>query len=121
MPSERPAQRLADIIQNAEPILRYTDGMSQQTFESDFKTLDAVERCFERIAEAAAKLGDLAPTLMPNQPWPAIRALGNQLRHAYDVILPDRLWDVVMNELPSLRAACRDALGKLSGEGKAVT
>jgi predicted nucleotidyltransferase len=39
---------------------------------------DAVECCLERISEAAAKLGELAPVLMPGLPWRDIRALGNR-------------------------------------------
>ena len=60
----------------------------------------------ERISEAAAKLGDFAPILVPGQPWQIIRALGNRLRHEYDAIRQDRLWDIVHNDLPSLCVAC---------------
>ena len=67
MPSEKPAQRLQNIIENAQAILYYTAGMDGAAFEEDRKTYDAVERCLERITEAAAKLGDLAPALMPDQ------------------------------------------------------
>lgn len=77
------------------------------------KTYDAVERCLERISEAAAKLGDLAPALVPGQPWQEIRALGNRLRHEYDIIREDRLWDIVRLDLPLLCAACEDALRQL--------
>lgn len=79
-------------------------------FEEDRKTYDAVERCLERICEAAAKLGDMAVHLMPNQPWQKIRALGNFLRHEYDGIREDRLWEIVRNDLPGLCAAAEDAL-----------
>jgi uncharacterized protein with HEPN domain len=68
------------------------------------------ERCLERISEAAAKLGDLAPSLVPGQPWQEIRSLGNRLRHEYDLIREDRLWDIVQVDLPALCAACEDAL-----------
>jgi uncharacterized protein with HEPN domain len=81
LPSEKPARRLEDIIENARAIQRYTAGLNQETFGRDHKTYDAVERCLERISEAAFKLGDLASTLMPEKPWPEIRALGNRLRH----------------------------------------
>lgn len=91
MPSERPARRLEDIIENAQAIQRYTDGMDEAAFREDHKTYDAVERCLERISEAASKLGDLAPALVPDQPWQEIRALGNRLRHEYDIIREDRL------------------------------
>jgi uncharacterized protein with HEPN domain len=89
--------------------------MDEAAFSRDDKTYDAVERCLERIAEAAAKLGDLAATLMPDQPWHEIRALGNRLRHEYDAIREDRLWDIVQIDLPSLCAACEDALRRLTG------
>jgi uncharacterized protein with HEPN domain len=55
---------------------------------------------------------------MPDQPWHKIRALGNRLRHEYDAIREDRLWDIVQIDLPALRAACEDALRRLR-EGQA--
>ena len=58
--------------------------MDRQAFERDGKTRDAVERCLERICEAAHRLGGRAAQLMPNQPWSDIRGMGNRLRHAYD-------------------------------------
>jgi uncharacterized protein with HEPN domain len=78
---------------------------------------DAVERCLERISEVAAKLGGLGPALMPDQPWRDIRALGNRLRHDYDDISQDRLWDIVRGDLPSLCNACEAALRRLQ-EGR---
>lgn len=89
MPSDKPARRLEDIVENVQAILRYTAGMDETTFREDQKTYDAVERCLERISEAAAKLGDQAPVLVPGQPWQEIRALGNRLRHEYDAIRED--------------------------------
>ena len=113
MPSERPARRLQDIIENAKAILAYTTGMDLAAFKEDRKTYDAVERCLERINESAAKLGDQAAELMPERPWHTIRALGNRLRHEYDAIREDRLWDIVQVDLPSLCAACEEALRRL--------
>lgn len=113
MPSEKPARRLQDIIENAQAVLRYTAGMDEVAFEGNRLVYDAVERCLERISEAAAKLGELAPVLMPDQPWRDIRALGNRLRHDYDDISQDRLWNIVRTDLPSLCAACDEALRRL--------
>jgi uncharacterized protein with HEPN domain len=110
LPSDKPARRLRDIVENAQAIQRYTAGMNVEAFREDQKTYDAVERCLERISEAAAKLGDLAPALVPGQPWQEIRALGNRLRHEYDAIREDRLWDIVQIDLPPLCAACEGAL-----------
>ncbi len=119
MPSDKPVRRLQDIIKNAQTILRYTAGMSLQNFREDSRTYDAVERCLERISEAMVKLGDLAPILMPGQPWREIRALGNRLRHEYDAINEDRLWDIVQTDLPDLCVACQNALRHLE-EGKTL-
>ena len=70
------------------------------------------------VSEAAAKLGELAPVLMPDQPWRDIRALGNRLRHDYDDISHDRLWEIVQDDLPSLCAACEESLRRLrEGQG----
>lgn len=66
---------------------------------------DAVERCLERTCDAAATLGDAATELIPGQPWQKIRSLGNVLRHSYDGIEEDRLFDVIRRELPPLLAA----------------
>ena len=113
MPSDKPARRLQDIIENAKAILRYTAGMDLAAFRGDRRTCDAVERCLERISEAAVKLGDLAPILVPDQPWQSVRALGNRLRHEYDTIREDRLWDIVQTSLGTLCSACENALARL--------
>lgn len=118
MPSDKSALRLQDIVENARAILRYTAGMDLTAFTQDSKTYDAVERCFERISEAASKLGDEAPRLMPEQPWRKITALGNRLRHEYDEIRADRLWDIVEKDLPFLLKACEDALHGRGGPSR---
>ena len=113
MPSDKPARRLLDIIENAQAILRYTKDMDGVAFEDNTLVSDAVERCLERISEAVAKLGDQAPILLPTQPWQKIKAFGNVLRHEYDDILKPRLWDIVQNDLPSLLSASETSLQKL--------
>ena len=113
MPSKNPVQRLEEIVENAQAILNYTAGMNLAEFSRDRRTYDAVEHCLERISEAAAKLGETAAILVPDQPWAKIRALGNRLRHEYDSIREDRLWDIVEADLPSFCSACESALKRL--------
>ena len=113
MPSSKPDRRLQDILDNIEAIERYTEGLDLAGLRADSKTRDAVERCLERISEAAAKLGPAAAKLAPGQPWQQIKALGNRLRHEYDRLRVERLWEIVANDLPSLGSACRGALDKL--------
>lgn len=113
MPSEKPTRRLEDIIENAQAILRYAAGMDFPAFEKDTRPLTLSSPACSGFSEAVAKLGDLARVLVPAQPWEKIRALGNRLRHDYDAIRQDRLWDIVQDDLPSLCAACKDALRRL--------
>lgn len=84
--------------------------MSLVAFEEDRLVYDAVERCLERICEAVVKLGEQALVLMPDQPLHKFKAFGNVLRHAYDAIEEDKLFDLVRNDLPSLHTAAKLAL-----------
>ena len=65
MPSRDPAQRFLDIIENIRRIEAYTANLNAATFLQDGRTYDAVERCMERISEAAKKLGDVAELHCP--------------------------------------------------------
>ena len=65
MPSENPAVRLQDIVENARAILRYTEGLSAEAFGQNRLVYDAVERCLERISETGSKLGPQAEELCP--------------------------------------------------------
>lgn len=50
---------------------------------------------------------------MPEVPWQNVRAFGNRLRHEYDAIQEDRLWEIIERDLAGLQTACVKALGQL--------
>jgi uncharacterized protein with HEPN domain len=108
--SHDPATCLADILENIDRIRSYVGTMDRAAFEHDGRTRDAVERCLERICEAAFRLGDAAAQLMPTQPWSDIRGMGNRLRHAYDRLSLPVIWHANQDELPVLEADVRQAL-----------
>jgi uncharacterized protein with HEPN domain len=105
------------MLENIERITSYVAGMDESGFQRDGRTRDAVERCFERICEAAFRLGDQAASLMPGQPWGKIRGMGNRLRHGYDRISSSVVWLAVQDELPSLEADVQRALEQLMSGG----
>jgi len=113
VPSSDPVQRFRDILQNVDRIENHTAGLDCTSFLEDHKTYDAVERCLERISEAAAKLAGVAEDMCPDIPWPEIRSLGNFLRHEYDRIERERLWLVVERDLTPLKGAVLSALSRL--------
>jgi uncharacterized protein with HEPN domain len=62
-------------------------------------------------------LGEKAAELVPSQPWGDIRGMGNRLRHVYDRIDLDLLWNTVRDRLPSLKADAEQALMNLKARG----
>jgi uncharacterized protein with HEPN domain len=113
VPSNKPRQRLTEIVYNIDAILHYTQDLDEPAFLANTLVIDAVERCRSRISEAAVKLGANAHELVPGQPWRNIRGLGNPLRHEYDIISPRDLWAIVRESRPALRRACQDALERV--------
>lgn len=100
MPSRHDiASCLADIIENLERIQGYVAGMDREQFKDN-----------GLVRDAAHRLGADASTLMPGEPWGDIRGIGNRLRHAYDRINLDLVWNTVRARLPALEADTRQAL-----------
>ena len=67
MPSDKPLQRLNDILENIEWIIEYTHGQRYADFARDRLTRDAVERCLLRISEAASKLEGVIDNIASDQ------------------------------------------------------
>ncbi len=117
MPSRHdPADSLYHIIENAERVARYLAGLDRKAFEQSEWARDAVEPCIERVCEAAYRLGDRAEELMPTQPWGDIRGMGNRLRHAYDRVDGDIVWNTAQARLPELATDARRALAHLQAQ-----
>lgn len=113
MSSSREAQRLGDIIDNAEAAISYVADVSLEGFMADRRTMDAAERCLERLIEAAVKIGaDRMADIAPSLTFHELRGMGNALRHAYDVIDPRIVYSTVVSRLPALLRECRIALAK---------
>ena len=117
----RQPRRRVDIICNAERIALYIADIERNAFAANSLVRDAVKRCLERVCEAAHRLGPNAADLMPQQPWPDIRVVGNWLRHAYDRISIDVPWQTVRSDVPILAVHARAAPARLqAGEDAKV-
>ncbi len=113
MPSDRDAERLGHIIDNIDRIDDHLNRLTFAQFTDDLKTIDAVERCLQRITEAAIRIGaERMSEIAPDVPFHEVRGLGNALRHEYEKLDLTTLWNTVSDDLPSLRAACVVALSK---------
>jgi len=89
-------------------------GMAFEQFRDDPRTVAAVERKFLIIGEAAVRLGQDAPRIASDVPWRQMRDLGNLLRHAYDKVDLEIIWQTITDDLPPLKAAITRALAALS-------
>jgi uncharacterized protein with HEPN domain len=112
MPSDVPHERLQDIITNIDRLRGHLRGLTPG-LKLDGKTRDAVERCLERISEAAKKLGAIMEERQPRVSWRGIRGLGNVLRHEYDEVDDSTITRIVEQELGPLREACVHELAVL--------
>jgi len=109
--TEREALRLHDIIDNIDRIEGYVAGMDLPAFAADQRTIDAVERCLQRITEAVIKIGaERMAAISPKLPVDAVRGLGNMLRHDYDNVDLATIYRTVRESLPALRSDCAKAL-----------
>ena len=111
MSSRDHRKRLTDVIENIDAILGYLGDAGFEAFASDRRTVDATERCIERIAEAIVKIGpERFAAIDPTLPFERVRGLGNLMRHAYDAIEEHLIYNLARQDLPRLRTACVAAL-----------
>ena len=82
-----------------------TAGKSWEAYLADWVTRDVVERNLERVSEASRHIPTDLKARHPNVGWRLVADLGNVLRHAYDQVIDERIWQIVTSDLASLKAA----------------
>ncbi len=87
--------------------------MSRDAYFTDEKTIDAVERCLQRISEAAYKLGSYLDDIYPDAPRKNARGVGNILQHKYDQVTEDLIWASIEEDIPRLRKSALREIGRL--------
>jgi uncharacterized protein with HEPN domain len=93
---------LDDMINFAEKVLSYTDGLDQADFLASGITYDATLRNLELIGEAATHIPDDIRAAHPAIPWRMIIATRNRLIHGYLGIDDDTLWSIIRDDVPGL-------------------
>ena len=100
-----PKVLLWDAHEAAEVIAAVTAGKAFDEFAGDIVLRSAVERQFEIIGEALAQLARVdAPTAQKIPDLREIIAFRNLLIHGYAVVDHARVWRVIHDNLPPLRA-----------------
>ena len=105
-----------DMIEFAERVLSYTDGLDQDAFISDRRTYDATLRNIQLIGEAATHIPSDAREAYPMIPWRAVIGVRNRLAHSYLHISNDIIWSVIQDAIPDLLPPLRKMLEDSRGE-----
>ena len=77
-------------------------GRSREDLGRDRMLALSIVRCIEIVGEAASRVSGETRTLAPQFPWQDMVGMRNRLIHAYFDIDLDRVWDTVLDDLPSL-------------------
>ena len=108
MPTKRVQTYLEDTLKNIAEFL-----IGLPAYRRDHKMKAAVERKLQILTEAAFRLGESAEALCPEVNWRNIRGLGNVLRHRYDDLDDNVIWEAVHIDLPTLRRSVQRVLADL--------
>ena len=91
---DRTRYRLNDIVDAIDQIGSLLHAKSYNDLVSDKVIKAAFERFLEILSEASRHLPDDMKAGRPDIPWRRISDIGNHLRHAYDRVDSEILWEV---------------------------
>lgn len=101
---ERDLGRLQDILQAADNIISFTEGLTHEELASDKLRYFAVVKNVEIIGEAAYMLSLDFKEKYGYIPWKDIIRMRHVLVHGYATILPELLWHTALTEVPQLKS-----------------
>ena len=120
MPFEDPASRLNDILDAVQNVQQFAAGRSFEDYRTNIMLRLAIERCIEIVSEASRHIPAQMKAEHPSVPWQNVADIGNVLRHGYQSIDPQIVWEVATHHLNSLRAAMEQMLLEIDGAGKTL-
>lgn len=92
-----------DIKDSIELIERYLSGVSKERFSEDIQLQDSVTRRLEIIGEATKNIPPQLKTIYPEVQWNQIKGMRDILSHVYFNLNVEKIWYVLVNELPKLK------------------
>ena len=96
---------LLDIVQAAQLILAFKEGMNKAAFDTDLKTQSAVLHQLMVIGEAVKRLSPAFRESQMDIPWSAIAGMRDHVIHGYDIVDLEEVWKTAKVDVPSLLSA----------------
>lgn len=109
--NETSRKALQKIVSHCERVISYTEGMDQDAFASDSRTLEATVFNLSQIGELVRLIEADVVAANPHINWAAMRGLRNRIVHDYDNIRPGVIWATIQNDLPALAQELKQLMG----------
>ena len=106
---------LADILQRAEEISRFIEGMDFERFSEDQKTIYAVVCAIEIIGEAARRVPIEIRKKYSHIPWRGMTGMRDKLVHDYHHVNLQLVWQTATESVPAIVPQIRQMLDELGG------
>ncbi len=105
--------RLDDILNAIRRSSSEISGLDSDTVEEVYSLRMMLERAVEIISEASKHIPEAEKARFPEIDWRGIRTIGNVLRHEYDVVLPEIIWNVATVEFEKLEKVIKQMRAEL--------
>ncbi len=100
------------ILDAAKESLSFAKDKTRNDLDSNRMLTLSIVKSIEIIGEAATKVTKETKNEYPEIPWSNIIAMRNRLIHGYFDIDYDRVWDTVIDDLPSLISTLEEIVRK---------
>jgi uncharacterized protein with HEPN domain len=98
---------LYDVLTAIDGIEHAIAGKTFEEFKDDWVLRHAIQRGVEIISEACRRIPEPLRQTQPDIPWREVMGIGNVLRHDYEPVSDEIIWNVARNRLSSLRQAIK--------------
>lgn len=106
---------LRDIVEAADAVKRFVDGVDENAFLKDELRQSAILQKLTVIGEAAARLPRSFRARFPDVPWSDMVGFRNIAIHAYFAVDWSIVWNTAIRDVPRLRRQMADILDEAYG------
>jgi uncharacterized protein with HEPN domain len=100
---ERDPGRIHDMLEAADYIISFVEGLTYEQFLADKIRYFAVMKNVEILGEAANMLTEEFRTAHSDIPWKQVIRMRHVLVHGYSNVLPEILWETATQDVPQLK------------------
>ena len=111
--SANPRARLEHILFHIRGVANTVGGIGFDTYTEVYHMERTVERAVQIISEAVRALPPALTARYSEIEWTKIAAIGNVLRHEYERVDPQTMWEIATVKLPQLEKGIERMLAEL--------